>query len=91
MITVTYLPAYENTPFKDNETQCVFQSHEDFKEFVRGYVCNSCLKDFKDFCERDAVSVADYLDMGCGCEIDIEDPNNLIRWDESMICEIPLQ
>ena len=83
MITVTYLPSGERGPFKDGATEGVFNTHDEFKAWVKSYVCEHCLEDFEDFTERKAVSVADYMSMGCGCEVYVEDPENIIDWEDT--------
>lgn len=81
MITVTYLPADELGPFMGGKG--IFETHDDFKAWVKNYVCNHCLEHFEEFTGRKATSVGDYMAMGCGCEVDVEDPNNLIDWDDT--------
>ena len=83
MITVTYLPAGERGPFKDGATEGVFNTHAEFKRWVKSYVCEHCLESFEDFIGRKAISIGDYMEMGCGCEVHVEDPNNLIDWEDT--------
>lgn len=84
MIAVTYMPAGEPGPFKDGATEGVFNTHAEFKSWVKSYVCEHCLVDFEEFTGRKATSIGDYMAMGCGCEVYIEDPENIIDWDEEM-------
>ena len=74
MIVVTHLPA--NAAFTKT-----FKTAACFAHWVSQYVCEACLDDFEDFEGRKALTVRDYLSMGCGCESDIEDPNEIINWD----------
>jgi hypothetical protein len=83
MITVTYLPSGERGPFPDGATEGVFNTHAEFKAWVKAYVCEHCLVDFEELTGRNATSIGDYMAMGCGCEVDVEDPNNLIDWDDT--------
>ena len=78
MITVTYLPAGERAPFKDGATEGAFNTHADFKAWVKNYVCEYCLVDFEEETGRKAVSIGDYMAMGCGCEVYVEDSENII-------------
>lgn len=84
MINVFYLPAGELGPFENGSREKSFETSADFKEWVRSYVCSSCLKDFRDFTGKEAKTIMDYLSMGCGCEIFVEDYSDLIDWDEDM-------
>ena len=85
-ILVEYLPWSEPSPFPD-PTQNVwkFENHKDFKEWVQEYVCEHCLVDFLDFRGREPETLSDWLDMGCGCEIEVTDKSNLIHWNDQMI------
>ncbi len=85
MIIVEYYPAGEASPLPNGETVHLFKTFEDFKEWVQSYVCIHCLVDFYDFYDNAIPStLKDWLDMGCGCEIGVEDPNDLIDWDSKM-------
>jgi len=84
-ITVEWYPAGEDSPFPDNSaTEWNFVSHEEFKEWVQGYVCQHCLIDFLDFRGKEPETLKDWLDMGCGCEIGITDNGKIIKWDDQM-------
>jgi hypothetical protein len=86
MITVEYYPVFITTsPLPNGKQFDTFNSHEEFVSWVKTYVCKHCLEDFKDFYGRPATTLDDWLDMGCGCEIGVEDPDNLINWYEAMI------
>jgi hypothetical protein len=84
MIKVIYLPAGEPGPFVDGAREGIFESHDDFKSWVKSYVCGYCLEDFEEFTGRKAVSVADYMAMGCGCEVEVEDPENIVNWEDEI-------
>lgn len=86
MIVVEYYPAGEKSPFPDtNAAEWTFNTHEEFKQWVQGYVCVHCLVDFYDWHRKDPTTLADWLAMGCGCEIGVTDENNMINWDDKMI------
>jgi hypothetical protein len=72
-IVVEYLPAGEHSPFPD-----------EFKQWVQGYVCVHCLVDYLEFRGKEPETLAHWLDMGCGCEIDVADEHNMINWDDKM-------
>ena len=84
MITVHFAPAGETSPLPNGDRTHNFRDHRAFKEWVLGYVCGSCLIDFELETGRSAETLGDWLSQGCGCEIDIEDPNNLIYWNDAM-------
>ena len=77
MIKVTYLPEFEKSPLPNEDTVHNFIDHRAFKEWVLGYVCGSCLLGFETATGRSADTLEDWLSQGCGCEIEIEDPDNL--------------
>lgn len=84
-IVVEYLPAGEHSPFPDPEkTTWSFNSHDEFKQWVQGYVCVHCLVDYLEFRGTEPETLAHWLDMGCGCEIDVADEHNMINWDDKM-------
>jgi hypothetical protein len=85
MITVTYGPAGEASPLPNGKSEYTFTGFEAFKDWVQGYVCVHCLVDFY-YCNRNTApsTLKDWLEMGCGCEIYIEDPNDMIDWDIKM-------
>ena len=85
-IIVEYLPFGEPSPFPEPD-KCTweFKTHQEFKEWVQGYVCVHCLVDFLDFRGKEPETLADWLNMGCGCEIEVTDDSNLINWDDKMI------
>lgn len=85
MIIVTYIPSGESSPLPNGKTECRFDDFQTFKEWVQGYVCIHCLVDFYDFNEKIPVTLSDWLDMGCGCEIFIEDDSDMIDWDSKMV------
>jgi hypothetical protein len=85
-IVVEWYPAGEYSPFPDKEApEWAFSSHEEFKEWVQGYVCVHCLVDFLDFTGREPETLKEWLGMGCGCEIGVTDESGMIRWDDKMI------
>lgn len=85
LIVVEYLPAGEKSPFPDpDQITWEFKTHQEFKEWVQDYVCVHCLVDFLDFRGKEPETLSDWLDMGCGCEIDVIDESNLIQWDDLM-------
>lgn len=86
MIVVEYYPAGEPSPFPDSSArEWTFDTHEQFKDWVQGYVCVHCLVDFLEFTGKEPVTLHDWLHMGCGCEIGVTDENNMINWDDPMI------
>ena len=86
LIVVEYYPCGEPSPFPDpNEKEWVFESHEDFKSWVQGYVCVHCLVDFNEFVGRKPETLKDWLHMGCGCEIGVTDVDNTVNWEDRMI------
>lgn len=85
MIAVEFMPAGERSPLPHGERIYNFLSFSEFKKWVQGYVCIHCLNDFKDMTEKDPETIEDWLSMGCGYEIYIEDPNTLIDWDAKMV------
>ena len=76
-ITVTYLP-------DDDRTDRIwsFDDWQSFRKWLQEYVCVFCLEYEFDWHETDKLSLDDIQSSGCMCEIDIEDPDNLIQWDE---------
>lgn len=85
MIVVEYYPAGEPSPFPDSTArEWSFASHDQFKDWVQCYVCVHCLIDFFEFTGKEPVTLEDWLEMGCGCEIGVLDPQNLINWDDKM-------
>lgn len=85
MILVEYLPADETSPFPDPlEFQWRFEDHQSFKDWAQKYVCVHCLIDYEDFRGLQPKTLKHWLDMGCGCEIFVEDPQKLIDWDADM-------
>ena len=83
-IVVTYMPADEVSPLPNNMKEYTFESHVAFKEWVLSYVCGTCLIDFEDFYNKVPETLEDWLSMGCGCEIRIEDKNNMVYWNDGM-------
>lgn len=83
-IKVSYLPAGEAGPFKNGATEAEFTTYRVFKKWLAGYVCEHCLEDFKDFHGRSPKTVKDWIWGGCGCEIFIDDPYNMIKWDDAI-------
>jgi len=85
-IVVEYYPAGEKSPFSDpDKTMWTFETHEQFKQWVQGYVCVYCLVDFTSFNSRRPETLHDWLEMGCGCEIGVTDESNLIVWSDTMV------
>ena len=85
MIIVNYLPVFlTSSPLPNGKQSCSFSSYEDFKTWVKSYVCIHCLEDFEEFYERKPTTVSDWLSMGCGCEIEIIDESNAINWKDFM-------
>lgn len=58
-----------------------FNNFNDFVEWCKGYVCKACYKDFETHYGGKVETLSNLLAMGCGCEIKIEDPQNLIDWN----------
>ncbi len=85
MIVVTFLPSGEASPLPGGLKTYAFIDFDEFKQWVQAYVCFWCLVDFKDFAEKDPVTIADWLSMGCGCEIRIESDEGDIDWDAPMV------
>lgn len=85
MITVEYLPSDPVSPFPDS-TQFTwkFETYSEFKEWVQGYVCVHCLVNFEELNGRQPKTLKDWLDMGCGCEIMIDDDRGLVDWEDEM-------
>lgn len=84
-ITVEWYPAGEDSPFPDPKaTEWTFNSHQEFKEWTQGYVCNYCLVDFLEFTGKEPETLKDWLSMGCGCEIGVTDENEIIYWEDKM-------
>lgn len=86
MIEVEYYPVFLiASPLPNKEKEYIFQTYEEFKEWVQSYVCVNCLLDFELFTCRQPKTIHDWLEMGCGCEIGIADPDNIIQWEDEMI------
>lgn len=85
MITVIYAPSDNGSIGPNGEKIMIFNTHAEFRDWVPTYVCSSCIEDFREWNERDPVTISDYLSHGCGCEIDIDDPDNLIYWDDVIL------
>ena len=83
-ITVLYMPAGEKSPLPNGNREHLFITHNEFKEWVATYVCGSCLLDFENEYGKPAETIGDWLEGGCGCEIDVDDPNNMIYWNDAM-------
>lgn len=81
-IKVVYLPAGETSPLPKGNKEHTFLSYLVFKEWVIQYVCIHCLKDFEEFYGKQPKTLGDWLAMGCGAEIYIEDLDKLIYWDD---------
>lgn len=85
LIEVEYYPDGEQSPFPDpNERKWVFETHEDFKSWVQGYVCVHCLVDFASIYNKTPTTLRDWLDTGCGCEIGVTDVDAAINWEDTM-------
>lgn len=85
LIVVEYYPAGEKSPFPNPDVnEWIFETHDDFKQWVQGYVCTSCLVDFLEFRGFVPETLADWLDMGCGCEIGVTDEDKIINWEDRM-------
>lgn len=84
MIKVEYYPSGEKSPLPEGNSEYSFETFEDFKGWVQKYVCVHCLIDFYDCNDRKPKTIDDWLDMGCGCEIGIEDPQDMIDWESEM-------
>jgi len=78
MIAVTYLPSDERSPLPGDVRECRFDDFTAFKQWVQDYVCIHCLLDFYQFTYKAPTTLGEWLDMGCGCEIFIEDENDII-------------
>lgn len=86
MITVEYYPAFIATsPLPNGEQYAIFNLQEEFVAWVKTYVCIHCLESFQECYGRSATSLSEWLDTGCGSEIGVEDPNNLINWNEVIL------
>lgn len=83
-ITVLYMPGFEKSPLPNGDKEHTFLTHDAFKEWVATYVCGACLLDFENEYGQQAETLKDWLDGGCGCEIHITDPDNLIYWNDRM-------
>lgn len=72
-IAVRYLPAMNRSegPFGNYLNTQKFASQKEFVDWVYGYVCIHCLHDYKAFYGRDPETLGEWLDMGCGAEIEI--------------------
>lgn len=86
MINVAYLPASSNTPLPDpTKQEYDFKTFDEFKQWVQGYVCVHCLVGFYESHLEHPKTLADWLDMGCGWEISVFDPDNEIDWNTEMV------
>lgn len=84
-IKVEYYPAFEKSPFPNPDvSEWEFESHEEFKEWVQGYVCVHCLIDYEEWTGKQPTTLGHWLHMGCGCEIGVDDTDNIIDWDDEM-------
>lgn len=84
MIVVEYFPIGERSPLPNGAKSVQFDTHADFKDWVKSYVCIHCLENFKDFYQKEPTTLSDWLWGGCGCEIGVEDQDNQIHWDDVM-------
>lgn len=86
MIKVTYLPASSNTPLPDpSKHEYDFETFEEFKQWVQGYVCVHCLILFYEDTNNHPKTLEDWMSKGCGWEIDVSDPDDMIDWDGEMV------
>ena len=84
-IKVEYYPAFEKSPLPNpDEMEWEFQTFEEFKDWVQGYVCVHCLIDYEDLTGEQPTTLKHWLEMGCGCEIGITDESNMIDWNAKM-------
>ena len=80
MITVEYLPA-DGPISMIPEGTIAFNTANEFVVWLSAYVCQSCLNEYKNFHDKEPKTVADWLWGGCGCEIEIHDPENMIDYE----------
>jgi hypothetical protein len=85
MIAVEYYPSGETSPLPNGQQIYTFITFQEFKRWVQSYVCVHCLVDFKEQNGYNPLTLAHWLDMGCGCEIGIDDPNSIIEQDALMV------
>ncbi len=78
MITVTYAPSDSGSIGPNGEKGLKFNTHADFRDWVEGYICESCHSWFEESNGRDMETVREYLGSGCGCEVTIVDPDGMI-------------
>lgn len=84
IIKVSYLPSDGANIFGTGERDHEFNTFDEFVVWVRNYVCEYCLDDFREYANREPITIEDWLSMGCGCELDIEDDHDMIDWDFKM-------
>lgn len=74
MIEVTYLPADDGNLGYGKKARC-FPVAGEFYTWLKSWVCKSCAGEYE------PKTVSDYMSTGCGCEIDVEDPKDMIDWE----------
>lgn len=85
IIKIEYIPSFiTSSPLPNGEKTYEFCTFAEFKDWVQSYVCIHCLVDFAMSNNRSPETLSEWLDMGCGCEIDIEDDTNQIDWASKM-------
>lgn len=84
MITVDYYPAGERSPLPNGKETYDFNTFQEFKDWVQSYVCVHCLVEYQELENEEPSTLSHWLEMGCGCEIGIEDPKDMIDWDAKM-------
>lgn len=84
MITVTYLPSGETSPLPNNQEEYTFANVYSFYDWVQSYACFGCLVDFYQLYDKKPETLEDWLCMGCGTEISIDDTMDAIDWDRKM-------
>ena len=84
MILVEYYPKSEHSVLPNNGREYEFTDVDEFLEWVQKYVCIYCLIDFRDTYDANPLTLSDWLEFGCGCEIGITDTKQEIDWDYHM-------
>jgi len=84
MIVATFLPSGEKSPLPGGLEIYAFFNFDEFKRWVQDYVCVNCLVDFKELMGKDPSTIEDWLEMGCGCELDLEYDEGDIDWEAKM-------
>ncbi|PHS22235.1 MAG: hypothetical protein COA84_13840 [Robiginitomaculum sp.] len=77
------MPAGSGALGPNGEKELDFDTHADFRDWLPKFICKDCVDGAEN--DQECVTISDYLNSSCGCELWVDDPDEIIFWDDVIV------